>query len=57
LARAFYSNRDIYLFDEVFSSIDKPVAEKIFNIGIKEFLSSKTRLLITDNSEVYFNFF
>ncbi|KAL7069858.1 hypothetical protein ACQ4LE_010986 [Meloidogyne hapla] len=51
LARAFYSNRDIYLFDEVFSAIDKPVAEKIFNSGIKEFLATKTRLLVTDNSE------
>ncbi|CAK5089852.1 unnamed protein product [Meloidogyne enterolobii] len=51
LARAFYSNRDIYLFDEVFSSIDKNVAEKIFNFGIKEFMATKTRLLVTDNSE------
>uniref|UniRef100_A0A914KLI9 Uncharacterized protein n=1 Tax=Meloidogyne incognita TaxID=6306 RepID=A0A914KLI9_MELIC len=51
LARAFYSNRDIYLFDEVFSSIDKNVAEKIFNFGIKDFLATKTRLLVTDNSE------
>nr|CAD2160519.1 unnamed protein product [Meloidogyne enterolobii] len=51
LARAFYSNRDIYLFDEVFSSIDKNVAEKIFNFGIKEFLATKTRLLVAYNSE------
>ncbi|KAF7633061.1 hypothetical protein Mgra_00007555 [Meloidogyne graminicola] len=49
LARAFYSNRDIYIFDQVFSSIDNPIAEKIFIGGIKEFLSTKTRLIVTDN--------
>lgn len=51
IARALYSNRDIYLFDDIFSSLDRPVAGKVFDTGIKEMLATKTRLLVTSDSE------
>ncbi|CAD5229343.1 unnamed protein product [Bursaphelenchus okinawaensis] len=51
LARAFYANRDIYLLDDVFSSINKDVAQSIFEKGIKDFLGNKTVLLVTSNSK------
>jgi ABC-type transport system involved in cytochrome bd biosynthesis fused ATPase/permease subunit len=52
VARALYSNREIYLFDDIFSSIDKPVAERIFAQGIKEMLATKTRLVVTCDPDV-----
>jgi len=54
IARALYSNRDIYLFDDIFSSLDRPVAGKVFDTGIKEMLATKTRLLVTSDSEVIY---
>jgi len=51
LARALYSMRDIYLLDDIFSSIDKQVADKIFSRAIKEYLESKTVLLVTSDAE------
>jgi ABC-type bacteriocin/lantibiotic exporter with double-glycine peptidase domain len=47
LARAVYSDADIYLFDDPISAVDPDVANKIFNNCIQEFLSDKVRILIT----------
>ncbi|CAD8154665.1 unnamed protein product [Paramecium octaurelia] len=49
LARAIYQNTDIYLFDDVFSSLDIPVADAIFQNLIINYLSNKTVLFITSN--------
>uniref|UniRef100_A0A914HQH3 Uncharacterized protein n=1 Tax=Globodera rostochiensis TaxID=31243 RepID=A0A914HQH3_GLORO len=51
IARALFSNRDIYLFDDIFASVDKVVASKIFWTGIKEMLTGRTRLLVTGDPE------
>ena len=47
IARAIYSDADIYLFDEPFSSLDIYVAKNIFEKVIKEYLKGKTLLIIT----------
>jgi ATP-binding cassette, subfamily C (CFTR/MRP), member 1 len=49
LARAVYSNRDIYLLDDPLSAVDSHVGKHIFNkvIGPKGLLSKKTRVLVT----------
>uniref|UniRef100_A0A914DIK1 ABC transporter domain-containing protein n=1 Tax=Acrobeloides nanus TaxID=290746 RepID=A0A914DIK1_9BILA len=51
LARALYQNRDVYLMDDIFSSIDKNVADKIFQNALKDLLTNKTVLLVTSNPE------
>uniref|UniRef100_A0A914Z986 Uncharacterized protein n=1 Tax=Panagrolaimus superbus TaxID=310955 RepID=A0A914Z986_9BILA len=51
LARALYASKDIYLLDDIFSSIDKQVADKIFEKAIQEFLENKTVLLVTSDAE------
>ena len=47
IARAVYTNADIYLFDDPFSALDVYVAKNIFEKVIKEYLKGKTILLIT----------
>ena len=47
LARAVYTNADIYLFDDPFSALDVYVAKNIFEKVIKDYLKGKTILLIT----------
>ncbi|GAB6032438.1 ATP-binding cassette sub- C member 11 [Chamberlinius hualienensis] len=49
LARAVYSNSDIYLMDDVFSAVDIQVAKSIFNNCIVEYLHDKSVLLVTHN--------
>lgn len=52
LARALYSNADIYLFDDPFSSVDSKVARNIFDKIFKEgLLKDKTIVLITHHLE------
>uniref|UniRef100_A0A7E4VUH3 Multidrug resistance-associated protein 5 n=1 Tax=Panagrellus redivivus TaxID=6233 RepID=A0A7E4VUH3_PANRE len=51
LARTLYATKDVYLLDDVFSSIDKNVADKIFANAVKDFLSDKTVLLVTSDAE------
>ena len=55
IARAVYSNADIYLFDESFSFLDIYVGKNIFEKVIKEYLKGKTILIITQNLQ-YINF-
>ena len=47
LARACYSNAEIYLLDDPLSAVDPSVAQKIFTNCIKGFLSDKARILVT----------
>ena len=55
IARGFYSNDDILLFDDLFSVLDINVGLMIFEKGIKDYLKDKTRLFIT-NSFQYLQF-
>ena len=49
LARAVYSNRDIYLFDDPLSAVDAHVGKHLFEkvIGPQGMLQKKTRVLVT----------
>ena len=47
IARAVYSDSDIYLFDDPLSALDSHVGEAIFNGLIKDFLKNKTVLVVT----------
>jgi ATP-binding cassette subfamily C (CFTR/MRP) protein 1 len=51
LARAVYSNRDIYLLDDPLSAVDSHVGKHIFDqvIGPQGLLKNKTRLLVTNS--------
>lgn len=49
LARAIYSNRDIFLLDDPFSSLDADVSYSIFNEVILSYLKAKTRIIVTHN--------
>ena len=51
LARAVYSNADIYLLDDPLSAVDSKVGRDIFEKCINGVLSNKTRLMITHNLE------
>ena len=47
LARAAYSGRDIYLFDDPLSALDAHVASAIFENFITRSLRNKTRIIVT----------
>ena len=47
IARAVYTNADIYLFDDPFSALDVYVGKNIFEKVMKDYLKGKTILLIT----------
>ena len=47
IARAVYSDSDIYLFDDPFSALDVYVGKNIFEKAIKGYLKGKTILIIT----------
>ncbi|CAG9316352.1 unnamed protein product [Blepharisma stoltei] len=51
LARAAYAQRDIYLLDDPFSSVDSKVAEMLFSNCVNGLLKEKTRILITNQQE------
>lgn len=48
VARAAYSDADVYIFDDPLSALDPAVAEKVFDECILELLGGKTRLLVTN---------
>ena len=47
IARAIYSEADIYLFDDPLSALDAYVGMKIFKEVIINYLSNKTRVIVT----------
>ena len=47
LARAIYSDSDIYLLDDPLSAVDAKVAKHLFNRCIKEFLAGRVRIMVT----------
>jgi len=47
LARALYSEADIYILDDPLSAVDAPVAKHIFNESLRTFLKKKTVILAT----------
>ncbi|RNA19404.1 multidrug resistance-associated 4, partial [Brachionus plicatilis] len=47
LARALYSDADIYLFDDTLSAVDGTVANNIIKKCINDYLKEKTRILIS----------
>ena len=51
MARAVYSNRDIYLLDDPLSAVDSHVGKHIFEqvIGPQGLLKNKTRVLVTNS--------
>ena len=47
LARAIYSDADIYLLDDPLSAVDAKVGKHLFDRCIKEFLHGRMRILVT----------
>ena len=47
MARALYSEADIYLLDDPLSAVDPEVANRIFKICINGYLKNKIRVLVT----------
>eukprot|EP00475_Leptophrys_vorax_P002127 TRINITY_DN11210_c0_g1_i1.p1 TRINITY_DN11210_c0_g1~~TRINITY_DN11210_c0_g1_i1.p1 ORF type:complete len:745 (-),score=192.98 TRINITY_DN11210_c0_g1_i1:94-2328(-) len=47
LARAVYSDADIFLLDDVLSALDAPVASHVFDHCLIKMLKGKTRVVIT----------
>ncbi|VDM20631.1 unnamed protein product [Wuchereria bancrofti] len=45
LARALFANCCVYLLDDIFASLDRQVADRIFKHAVKEMLANKTVLL------------
>ncbi|KAL5716112.1 Canalicular multispecific organic anion transporter 1 [Ranunculus cassubicifolius] len=48
MARAVYSNSDVYIFDDPLSALDAHVGRQVFDKCIKEELQGKTRVLVTN---------
>lgn len=52
IARALYSQRDIYIFDDPLSAVDAHVGQHIFAKAISGFLKDKPVLFITNQLQV-----
>ncbi|CAM9003410.1 unnamed protein product [Rhodiola kirilowii] len=48
MARAVYSDSDVYIFDDPLSALDAHVARQVFDKCIKTELQGKTRVLVTN---------
>ena len=46
LARCLYQNSDIYLIDDIFSSLDNNISQNIFKNVFCNYLKNKTRILV-----------
>ena len=51
LARCLYRNADIYLLDDIFSSLDHNISKKIFEGVFCEYLKNKTRIVVVNKKE------
>lgn len=49
LARAAYSNSDIYLFDDPLAALDGNVGKSVFEKLFQGYLKEKTKILVTNN--------
>ncbi|KAJ3141923.1 hypothetical protein HK100_005319 [Physocladia obscura] len=52
LARAVYSDADIYLLDDPLSSLDAKVSRRVFELCLKTALKDKTIILATHNHDI-----
>ncbi len=52
LARAIYSDRDIYLLDDPFSAVDPDIADRTFNQVVQNAILGKTIILVTHQVKV-----
>jgi len=52
LARAVYSDRDVYLLDDPLAAVDPDVALTVFRRVVLDLLASKTVLLVTHQPQV-----
>ena len=52
LARAVYSDRDVYLLDDPLAAVDPDVALTVFRRVVLDFLNDKTVLLVTHHLQV-----
>lgn len=52
IARAVYSNADIYLIDDALSALDAHVGAKIMDQVFKQELFNKTKILVTHKIDV-----
>ncbi|RWR88757.1 ABC transporter C family member 2-like protein [Cinnamomum micranthum f. kanehirae] len=48
MARAVYSNSDVYIFDDPLSALDAHVGRQVFEKCIKDELRGRTRILVTN---------
>lgn len=48
MARAVYSNSDVYIFDDPLSALDAHVGRQVFDRCIRDKLRGKTRVLVTN---------
>ena len=51
LARILYTEADLYLLDDPFSSLDSRILKKVFKKSVLGMLSNKTRILIMRNND------
>ena len=51
LARVLYTEADLYLLDDPFSSLDSRILKKVFKKSVLGMLSNKTRVLIMRNND------
>jgi ATP-binding cassette, subfamily C (CFTR/MRP), member 2 len=47
LARAIYSNSEIFLFDDIIAALDSHVGQKIMSNTVVNYLNGKTRVIVT----------
>ena len=55
LARCLYQEADIYLLDDIFSSLDNNISQKIFQEAMCKYLKNKTKIIII-NEESFIPF-
>jgi ABC-type multidrug transport system fused ATPase/permease subunit len=47
IARAIYSDADIYLIDDCLSALDSQVGKDIFDLVLLGYLKDKTKIMVT----------
>jgi ABC-type multidrug transport system fused ATPase/permease subunit len=52
LARALFSDREIFLLDDIFAALDSIVGKQVFDRALCGLLQRKTRILVTHQDEI-----